>query len=79
MDFPADVFYDNQSVVLTDQKHETRLPKKHNAINYHRIRETAAGKWIHVAFKSGASILADFLTKILMIWKRKDILWKLTR
>ena len=50
MDGPADVFCDNQSVVLTAQKPDTRLSKKHNAINYHRIREAAAGKWIRVAF-----------------------------
>ena len=79
MDGLADVFCDNQLVVLTAHKPETRLSNKHNAINYHRIREAAAGKWIRVAFKSGASNLADILTIILTIRKRKDILWKLTR
>ena len=34
---PVDVFCDNQSVVLTTQKPEARLSKKHNAINYHHI------------------------------------------
>jgi hypothetical protein len=76
---PCDVFCDNKSVCLTAQKPETRLNKKHNAINYHRIREAAAAGWIRVAFESGATNLADFLTKILSIGKRKDILWKLTR
>ena len=75
MDGPAYVFCDNQLVVLTSQKPETRLSNKHNAINYHRIREAAAVKWIRVAFESGASTLADFLTKILPIGKKKDILW----
>ena len=79
MDGPEDVFCDNQSVVLTAQKTETRRSKRHNDINYHCIREAVAGKWIHVAFKSGASNLADLLTKILPIGKKKDILWKLTR
>ena len=74
MDGPADVFCDNQSVVLTAQKPETRLSKKHNAINYHRIREAASGKWVRVAFESGANNWADFLTKILPIGKRKYIL-----
>ena len=69
MDGPADVFCDNQSVIFTAQKTETRISKKHNAINYHRIREAAAGKWIRVAFESGASNLADFLTKIILIRK----------
>ena len=79
MDGPADVFCDNQLVVLTVQKPETRLSKKHNSINYHRIREATAGMWIRIAFKSGASNLVDLLTKILPIGKRKYILWKLTR
>ena len=79
MDGRANVFCDNQSVVLTAQKPETRLSKKHNVINYHRIRKAAAGKWIRVAFESGASNLADLLTKILPIRKRKDILWKMTQ
>ena len=79
MDGPVHVFCDNQSVVLTAQKPETRISKKHNAINYHRIRGAAGGKWIRVAFESGAINLADFLTKILPIGKRKDIIWKLTR
>ena len=71
MDVPDDVFCDNQSVLLIDQKPETRISKKHNAIDYHRIREAAAGKWIHIAFKSGASNLADFLTKILPIREKE--------
>ena len=79
MDGPADVFCENQLVVLTTQKPETGLSKKHNTINCHRIREATAGKWIFVGFESGASNLADFLTKILPIRKRKDILWKITR
>ena len=74
MDGPTYVFCDNQLVVLATQKPETRIPKKHNAFNYHRIRKSAAGKWIRVAFESGASNLADLLTKILPIGKRKDIL-----
>ena len=79
MDGLTDVFCDNQLVVLTAQKPETRLSKKQNSINSHCTREAAAGKWIRVAFESGATYLADFLTKILPIGKRKDILWKLTR
>jgi hypothetical protein len=79
IDGACDVFCDNQSVCLTAQKPETRLNKKHNAINYHRIREAAAAQWIRVAFEPGISNLADFLTKILPIGKRKNLLWTLTR
>jgi hypothetical protein len=79
MDGACDVFCDNQSVCLTAQKPEMRLNKKHNAINFNRIREAAAAEWIWVAFEPGATNLADFFTKILSTVKRKDILWKLTR
>jgi hypothetical protein len=79
MDGTCDVFCDNQSVCLTAQKPETRLNKKHNAINYNWIREAAAAAWVRVAFEPGATNLADFLTKILPTGKRKDFLWKLTR
>ena len=79
MDVPADVFCENQLVVLTARKPDISLSKKQNAINYHRIREAAARKWIPVAFKSGAINLANLLTKILPIRKRKNILWKLTQ
>ena len=44
MDVLADFFCDKQSGVLTAQKTERRLSKKHNAINYHRIREAASEK-----------------------------------
>ena len=60
MDSPAYVFCDNQLVVLTAQKPETRLSKKHNTSNYHRISEAAAGKWICAALESGAINLEDF-------------------
>jgi hypothetical protein len=74
MDGACDVFCDNQLVCLTAQKPETRLNKKHNAINYNRIREAAATEWVRVAFEPGATNLADFLTKIVSTGKRKDIL-----
>jgi uncharacterized protein with PIN domain len=81
IDGACDVFCDNNTICLTAQKTETRLNKKHNAINYNRIREAAAAAaaWIRVAFEPGATNLADCFTKILSTGKRKDILWKLTR
>jgi hypothetical protein len=60
MDGPCDVFCNNQSVCLTAQKPETRLNKKHNAINFNRILEAAAAEWIRVAFEPGLTNLADF-------------------
>eukprot|EP00957_Ditylum_brightwellii_P138435 10551736-Ditylum_brightwellii.AAC.1 len=63
IDGPADIYCDNQSVVLTAQKPETSLSKKHNVINFHCIRKAVAGKWCRVSFVPGTENLADFLTK----------------
>ena len=42
LDGPADVFCDNRGVVMNTSKPESTLQKKHNAINYHAVREAAA-------------------------------------
>ena len=63
IDGPALMLGDNKSVVLNTSMPSSALKKKHNAIAYHRVRESiAAGiiKFIHVP--SGEN-LADFLTK----------------
>jgi len=73
-----DVYCDNQTVVKSGQKPEARLTKKHNAINFHRIREPVAANWVRIAFESGETNLADFWTKILPTWKRKQILQRST-
>ena len=45
---PADVYCDNGSVVLSAQKVEGRLNKKHNAICFHLVRECVASNMIRV-------------------------------
>ena len=71
MNGTLDVFCNKHSVVLTSQKPERRLSKKHNAISYHSIRKAAAGKWIRIAFKSGASNLEKNLKKYIADWKNE--------
>ena len=42
-----------------------RVKKKHNSVAYHKARESIAAKIIRVAKESGATNLADILTKLM--------------
>ena len=53
----TNIFCDNRTVCNSAQKQDTRLNKKDNAINFHRIRESVAGKWCRIAFKPDATNL----------------------
>jgi hypothetical protein len=65
LDGPANVFCDNQAVVLNASLPESTLKKKHVAICYHRIREACAMDMIRIAKEGTKTNLADLLTKIL--------------
>ena len=39
---PTNIFCDNRGVVLNSSRPELTFQKKHNAINYHVVREAAA-------------------------------------
>jgi hypothetical protein len=60
---PADVFCDNQVVVGSAQHPDHRLPKKHNAIAYNKVRESVAQGTIRVAKEDTKTNLADVFTK----------------
>jgi hypothetical protein len=60
---PANMFCDNQSVVLNSTVPSSMLKKKHNAISYHKVRESIAAGSIRVAKEPTESNLADILTK----------------
>ena len=62
---PADVFCDNKGVVSNTSVPESVLAKKHNAINYHAVREAVAAGILRVGKEDGNTNLADLLTKIL--------------
>ena len=72
IDDPTNIF--NRTVCNSAQRLDARLGKKHNAINFHRIRESVAGKWCRIAFEPGETNLADFFTKILPTYKRRQFL-----
>jgi len=79
VDGATKVFCDNDSVVKTTTRPESTLKKKHNAINYHRIREAQAAGHIQIAWIDGQENLADALTKVIVGARRhyllSQILW----
>ena len=70
LDGPSWLFGDNKSVVTSGTIPHSTLSKRHNALAYHRVRETCASKsngknvmnFIHISTKQNAS---DVLTKFL--------------
>ena len=74
IDGPADVYCDNQGVVLNVSKPESTLNKKHNAINYHAVREAVAAQILRVGKEDTEWNLADLMTKVLTVDRRKQLL-----
>jgi hypothetical protein len=70
---PAYTFCDNNSVVLSSTIPGSILKKKHNAIAYHKVRETIACGVMQLHYVSTEWNLADILTKILPGPKYKKI------
>ena len=61
----ASGFCDNQSVVLNSTIPSSTLKKKHNAVNYHKCRETIASGAVRIMKEPGTTNLSDILTKLL--------------
>jgi hypothetical protein len=74
IDGPGDVYCDNQSVVDSSSLPQRTLQKKHNAICFHKVRESAAIGTIRVAKIDGTENLADLFTKVLATVTRKKYL-----
>jgi hypothetical protein len=72
VDGPANVFCDNRGVVKNESIPESTLMKKHNAINYHAVREAVAAGILRVGKEDGETNLADLLTKVVTSQKRWD-------
>lgn len=62
---PTNVFCDNKSVVTNVSNPESTLTKKHNAVAYHKVRESVAMESIRVAHERGKSNCSDVFTKFL--------------
>jgi hypothetical protein len=72
VDGPVNVFYDNCGVVKNVSILESTLMKKHNAINYHVVREVVAAGILRVGKEDGETNLADLLTQVVTGQKRWD-------
>lgn len=71
---PAIVFCDNQGVVKNTSIPESVLTKKHNAVNYHAVREAAAAGVLEVVKEDTQTNLADLFTKVLPADRRRELL-----
>ena len=69
---------DNQGVVNNTSKPESTLSKRHNAINYHSVREAVAAGIIRVGKEDGDTNLADPFTKVLNRSKRYKLFSRIT-
>jgi hypothetical protein len=72
IDGPVNGFCDNHGVVKNVSIPESTLMKKHNAINYHAVREAVAAGILRVGKEDGETNLADLLTKVVTGQKRWD-------
>jgi hypothetical protein len=74
---PASVLCDNQGVVKNTSIPESTLTKKHNAINYHIVREAVAMGMIRVGKEDTETNLADLLTKVLSQPRREKLITRI--
>lgn len=62
---PTNMYCDNNAVVKNVSIPESTLAKKHNAVNYHIIRESVAAGIIRVAKEDTETNIADAFTKLI--------------
>jgi hypothetical protein len=74
---PASMLCDNQGVVKNASLPASTLSKRHNAINYHSVREAVAAQIMRVGKEDGETNLADPFTKVLGKMKRYDMFSKI--
>jgi hypothetical protein len=63
LDGPSLMLGDNMSVVLNTTVPSSVLKKKHNAIAYHRVRETIAARIMRFTYIKSEENVSDVLTK----------------
>ena len=66
IDGPVNEFCDNCGVVKNVSIPESSLMKKHNAINYHAVREVALAGILRVGEEDGETNLVDILMKVIV-------------
>jgi hypothetical protein len=73
IDGPTSLFGDNQSVVVSATRASSTLKKKHNAIAYHRVRESLAAGFVRFAHEPGVTNVADILSKPVPGPRKKEL------
>lgn len=73
----ANLFVDNQSVVINATTPTSTLKKKYNAIAYHKVQEAIAAGIARVAKVSVKKNLADLLTKPLGKGNFISLIWNI--
>jgi hypothetical protein len=74
IDGPTNMYCDNGSVVTNCTIPESTLKKKHNSIDYHKVRESVAQGTVRIAKENGDTNLADVLTKPLASPRLKELI-----
>ena len=74
LDGPTDVYCDNQGVVKNTSIPESTLYKKHNAVNYHIVREAVSADAMCLGKEDTNTNPADALTKLLAYSRKKLLL-----
>lgn len=77
IDGPANVFCNNNSVVINSTIPKSTLKKKHNAIAYHRVHKAVAAQMLQIAKVHTSENLADLLTKQLSVVYLKNLIQKI--
>ena len=72
---PAEVFFDNMSVVNNSSITKSDLNKRHNAICYHMVREAQAAGILQVGWIAGEFNLPDLFTRKKKCLGIKGIIW----
>ena len=74
IDGPSWLFGDNQSVITSSTIPKSTLNKRHNALSYHRVRESIAFGIIHYLHVDGKNNPSDVLTKFLGYTKLRPLI-----
>ena len=74
VDGPANVHCDNNGVVQNKSIPESTLSKKHNAVNFHIVRESVAAGMLRVGKEDTETNIADVFTKLLPYSRKQQLL-----
>ncbi len=74
IDGATNVFCGHNAVVKNVSIPESTLTKKHNAINFHIVRESVAAKIIRVGKEDTLTNIADVFTKLVPFTRKRELL-----